>query len=134
MSNLGNENKLRRRLKMRKQEGFKQIILDSLDNVNKSKPKNFEIALQELNKIFSDIKGFISFLFPTFMILFPSSAIPPEIVSSDVPVKIVLLYNTISASAKCHSFLTYKAFSPRSPVLIRTASSIGLINIFPSPT
>lgn len=48
MSNLGNENKLRRRLKMRKQEGFKQIILDSLDNVNKSKPKNFEIALQEL--------------------------------------------------------------------------------------
>ena len=61
MSNLGNENKLRRRLKMRKQEGFKQIILDSLDNVNKSKPKNFEIALQELNKIFSDIKGFEAF-------------------------------------------------------------------------
>jgi hypothetical protein len=69
MSNLGNENKLRRRLKMRKQEGFKQIILDSLDNVNKSKPKNFEIALQELNKIFSDIKGFEAFKIDTDLIL-----------------------------------------------------------------
>ncbi len=54
---------------MRKQEGFKQIILDSLDNVNKSKPKNFEIALQELNKIFSDIKGFEAFKIDTDLIL-----------------------------------------------------------------
>lgn len=39
-------------------EEFKQIILNSLDKTNKSKPKNLEIALQELNKNFSDIKEF----------------------------------------------------------------------------
>ena len=68
------------------------------------KPGIINVSPSSLTEVFSDIKGFISFLSPTFMILFPSSAIPPEIVSSDVPVKIALLYNTISASAKCIPF------------------------------